>query len=156
MAEAAAQHVTSRPPPRWRPQELQEADLGHGGRGGARGEAIALVLAVMAEKCAGDASRCPEGFRNQRLRFSRPTCLVLTLRHARQSAGHGVRRHAAYIASLPTNLPGMPMFWDGEQTELLAGTAVGEKLHGVGAAGAALPSWGPVIEPPMRVNAPSA
>lgn len=38
-------------------QELQEADLGHGGRGGPRGESIALVLAVMAEKCADKASR---------------------------------------------------------------------------------------------------
>ena len=39
-------------------QELQGANLGHSGRGGARGEAIALVLALMAEAYAGTESRC--------------------------------------------------------------------------------------------------
>lgn len=38
-------------------QELQAADLGNGGRGGAHGEALALVLAVMAERAKGSGSR---------------------------------------------------------------------------------------------------
>ena len=38
-------------------QELQRAELGHGGRGGRHGEAVALVLALMAECSAGPNSR---------------------------------------------------------------------------------------------------
>lgn len=62
-------------------------------------------------------------------------------------------RHAAYIASLPTHSPKLPFVWHHEQARLLGGTAVADKLDGVGASTAALPKWGPVTQPPAQASA---
>ena len=46
----------------------------------------------------------------------------------------------------------MPICWDAEQLAVLEGTAVADKLDGIGAAPAALPDWGPSIELPSQAN----
>lgn len=77
-------------------QELQAADLGHGGLGGGHGEAVALVLALMAEKCAGEVSRCFV------LRRSQPSCDITHRPSVAKSGKPWSSAAADTVASLET------------------------------------------------------